>query len=355
VTAPPGRTLSQTLRRAWLADRSLLLLAGVTFLLADAAIVFIAARGDFAIDFTCCYQQAGQRLLEDRSTLYAWTDTYTFRYSPWAAVLFTPLAPLSEPVAVWAWLALKVGVVAAVAVGLGRRWPRDVGWLVAGMVLLFPPIWHDLALSNVSVFTVAVLWLLLVRTNGLGGVAFGLLLLLAPKPHLLPIAVWLAYRRPRDAVAALATLGAGIVAGVLVFGPELWLDWLGTFREPLGREFTANIGFSGLLGQPGVVIGVVAAVVIGAAALARRGDIGLGLSLVAGVMLGPYTFIHYLAGLVVMIDPVLRSRPRWLAPYPWLLVVFPLMPVWLLALGWTMWRSPDPRPPPVAAVEGAPP
>ena len=351
MLASAGRTL----RRAWLADRSLLLLAGVAFLLADAVIVFIAARGDFAIDFTCCYQQAGQRLLDDRSTLYAWTDTYTFRYSPWAAVLFTPLAPLSEPVAVWAWLALKVGVVAAVAVGIARRWPGSVAPLAAGMVLFFPPIWHDLALGNVSVFTVAVLWLLLVRTNGLGGVAFGLLLLLAPKPHLLPIAVWLAYRRPRDAVAALATLGAGIVAGVLVFGPELWLEWLGTFREPLGREFTANIGFSGLLGQPGVVVGVAAAVVIGAAALARRGDIGLGLSLMAGVVLGPYTFIHYLAGLVVVIDPVLRAHPRWLAPYPWLLVVFPLIPVWLLALAWTMWRSPDPRPPPGGAAEGAPP
>ena len=351
MLASAGRTL----RRAWLADRSLLLLAGVAFLLADAVIVFIAARGDFAIDFTCCYQQAGQRLLDDRSTLYAWTDTYTFRYSPWAAVLFTPLAPLSEPVAVWAWLALKVGVVAAVAVGIARRWPGSVAPRAAGMVLFFPPIWHDLALGNVSVFTVAVLWLLLVRTNGLGGVAFGLLLLLAPKPHLLPIAVWLAFRRPRDAVAALATLGVGAVAGVLVFGPELWLDWLGTFREPLGREFTANIGFSGLPGQPGVVIGIAAAVVIGAAALARRSDIGLGLSLVAGVVLGPYTFIHYLAGLVVMIDPVLRGRPRWLAPYPWLLVVFPLIPVWLLTLAWTMWRSPDPQPPPVGAAEGAPP
>ena len=351
MLASAGRTL----RRAWLADRSLLLLAGVAFLLADAAIVFIAARGDFAIDFTCCYQQAGQRLLDDRSTLYAWTDTYTFRYSPWAAVLFTPLAPLSESAAAWLWLALKSAVVAAVAVGLGRRWSGEARWLVIGMVVFFPPLWHDLALGNVSVFTVAVLAVLLARRDGVGGVAFGLLLLLAPKPHLVVLALWLAFRRPRDAVAALATLGAGIVAGVLVFRPELWLDWLGTFREPLGREFTANIGFSGLLGQPGVVIGVVAAVVIGAAALTRRGDIGLGLSLVAGVVLGPYTFIHYLAGLVVMIDPVLRSRPRWLAPYPWLLVVFPLIPVWLLALAWTMWRSPDPQPPPAGAAAGVPP
>ena len=277
MTALPGRSLGQTLRRAWLSDSSLIVLAAVAFLLADAVIVFIAAHGDFAIDFTCCYQQAGQRLLDDPSTLYAWTDTYTFRYSPWAAVLFTPLAPLSEPMAVWAWLALKVGLVAALAVGVARRWPRSIAPLAAGMVLFFPPIWHDLALGNVSVFTFAVLWLLLVRPNGLGGVAFGLLLLLAPKPHLLPIALWLAIRRPRDAAAAL----------------------------------------------------------------------------VAGVVLGPYTFIHYLAGLLVAVDPVLRSRPRWLAPYPWLLVVFPLIHVWLLGLAWTMWRSPDP--PVDGAVGGAPP
>jgi hypothetical protein len=128
----------------------------------------------------------------------------------------------------------------------------------------------------------------------------------------------------------------------VAFGPDLWLDWLATFREPLERTFTANIAFSGLLGPPGVVVGVVAAVVIGAAALVRRTNIGLGLSLVSGIVLGPYSFIHYLSGLVVVIDPVLRARPRWLAPYPWLLVVFPLIPVWLLALAWTMWRTPVP-------------
>jgi hypothetical protein len=340
-TAPPS-SLGQILRRAWLSDSSLVLLAAAAFLLADAVIVYIAIRGDWAIDFTCCYQQAGQRMQADPTSLYAWTDTYTFRYSPWAAAVFAVLAPWSELVAVWLWLAIKVVVVLAVAVGLARRWSGDARWLVAGMVLFFPPIWHDLALGNVSVFTVAVLAIVLARRDGVGGVAFGLLLLLVPKPHLLPVAVWLAFRRPRDGIAALATLAVGVVAGVVVFGPDLWIEWLGTFREPLERTFTANVAFSGLLGPPGVVVGVAAAVVIGVAALLRRTDIGLGLSLVSGIVLGPYSFIHYLSGLVVVVDPVLRARPRWLAPYPWLLVVFPLIPVWLLALAWTMWRTPIP-------------
>jgi hypothetical protein len=341
VTASSGRSLGRTLRRAWLSDSSLIVLAAVAFAFADLAIVYIAARGDFAIDFTCCYQQAGQRLLDDPSSLYDWTDTYLFRYSPWAAVLFTPLAGLSETAAIWAWFAVKVVVVVLVAIGLARRWPADVRWLVAGMVVFFPPIWHDLALGNVSTFTLAVLALLLARRDGVGGVAFGLLLVLAPKPHLLPIALWLAVRRPRDAVAALAMVGIWGLTGLAVFGPDLWLDWLATFGEPLERTFTANIAFSGLLGPAGVVVGVVAAAVVGVAALMRRTDIGLGLSLVSGILLGPYSFIHYLSGLVVVIDPVLSARPRWLAPYPWLLVVFPLIPVWLLALGWTMWRTPD--------------
>ena len=155
-----GRPLAQTLRRAWLSNGSLIILAATAFLLADVAIVYIAVRGDWAIDFTCCYQQAGQRMQTDPSSLYEWTDTYLFRYSPWAAFVFGVLAPWSELVAVWLWFAIKVVVVVAVAYYLARRWIGDARWLVAGMVLFFPPIWHDMALGNVSVFTVAVLAIL---------------------------------------------------------------------------------------------------------------------------------------------------------------------------------------------------
>jgi hypothetical protein len=222
------------------------------------------------------------------------------------------------------------------------------------MILAFPPIWHDLALGNVSTFTVAVLAILLTRRDGLGGAAFGLLLLLVPKPHLVPVAVWLAVRRPRDAVAAALTAGLGLLVGVVVFGPDLWLDWVATFREPLERTFTADISFGGRLGPAGVAVGVAVAAVLGIAAVARRGDIGLGLALISGIVLGPYSFIHYLSGLVVTVDPVLRIRPRWLAPYPWGLIVFPLIPVWLTALGWTTWRTPDRIPEPSSSPTGEP-
>lgn len=319
---------------------NLLILSAVAFLLADAAIVYIAAHGDFAFDFTCCYQQAGQRLLNDPSSLYAWSSTYTFRYSPWAALLFAPLASLTQGQAIVVFLLLKAALVGLIATWYSDRWTGTERAFVAGAVLLFPPLWHDLALGNVSTFTVLVLLALLRWPDLLGGALLGLLLLLAPKPHLLPVAGWLAVRRPRAAVAALSVLGAGFLVGLPVFGVGAWGAYLATFREPLETTFTANIGFSGLLGPAGVIVGVAAAVAIWVAALRRPGAIGLGLAIVSGVVAGPYTFIHYLSGLLVAAEPVLRARPRWLAPFPWLLVVFPLIAVWVVGFGTVLWRFP---------------
>jgi hypothetical protein len=209
-------------------------------------------------------------------------------------------------------------------------------------------------IGNVSVFTVAMLLVLLRTKRGAGGAFLGLLLLLAPKPHLIGIAIWAAIRRPRDAAVAAVVLLVGIGAGVLIWGPDLWIAYARTFGEPLGREFTANIGLSGLLGPAGVVIGLLAGAAVGIIALTRRDGIGLGLSLVAGLLASPYLFIHYLSGLIVAVEPTLRRRPRSLAVYPWLLVVFPLIPAWLLGLAATLHRTPpavepDPAVPPSAA------
>ncbi len=322
--------------RTWIA------LAAVAFVLADVAIVALGVRGDFAFDFACCYQQAGQRLLDGRD-LYEWSATYTFRYSPWAALLFTPLAPLTAGAAAVVWVALKTLVLGVAAAWYASVWPAARRPMVAAAVVLFPPAVHDLMIGNVSVFTLVVL-LALARNVRWAPVAFGAMLLLAPKPHLLPVVAWLAVARPRDAVLAIGTTAVATLAGLAVFGVEPWLGYVRTFGEPLGREFTANIGFSGVIGPAGVVVGVVAAAVVLALALQRRGTDGLSLAILSGALLGPYVFIHYLIGTIVAAEGLLRTSPRRLAPFPLLMLVAPLTPIWLLLLAALQWRTRGSRP-----------
>jgi hypothetical protein len=305
--------------------------------LADLVLLWIGTRVDFAFDFTCCYQQAGQRAVSDPSTLYAWTATYTFRYTPMGALAFSPLAALTPEAATFVWLGLKLAVLGVIAVWYSQPWHGRDRLLVAALVLTFPPIIHDLVIGNISTITTLVLLALLRWPDARGGVGLGLLLALAPKPHLLPVLAWMALRRRSALLAALATAAAVVLVGFAVFGPNPWQAYLDTLREPLSRTFTANIGFSAYLGIAGVVLGMVAAAVLLAAAFTRRGSDGMGLAIMSGIVLGPYTFIHYLAGALVAIEPILRSRPRWLVPFPWLLIAFPLIPIWVLLLGLVEW------------------
>lgn len=328
----------------------LIVFVAAAFLLADGVLIWIGAEADFAFDFTCCYQQAAQRALENPASLYEWSETYTFRYTPLAALAFAPLAPLSQGAAVIAWLLAKVVALVAAAAWFARSYSPGDRLPVALLVLAFPPVVHDLVIGNVSTLTLLVYVAVARWQDPRGGIALGAMAILAPKPHLVPLLAWMAIRRPRDFAAAVATMAGGAGIGLVVFGPQPWLDFLGTLREPLERSFTANVGFSGLLGPAGVVVGVLAAAAIWVASVTRhRGDRGLGLALLAGIALGPYTFIHYLVGALVAAEPLLRVRPRLLLPFPWLLIAFPLIPLWVLLLAWLLWRHDEGAARPAAA------
>lgn len=329
--------------RFLVSTRSLLLLTAAAFLLADLAIVFIGFNGDFGYDFDCCYRQAGVRLATEPSTLYDWSSTYTFRYSPWAAALLTPLGLVSVQAAPWVWLVVKTVVLGATATAYAKPWTGSQRLLVALCVLFFPPLVHDFVIGNVSVFTVAVLLTLLRSQRPAAAGLFGLLLLLAPKPHLFPLAAWLVVRRPRAAMTMLVVFLVGVLVGLAAFGPDLWLAYARSFGEPLERTFTANIGFSGLFGPAGVVVGAAVALVVLVFAVWRSDAVGFGLAIVSGILGGPYTFIHYLSGTIVAVEPLLRARPRWLAPFPWLLIVFPLIPVSLVGLAGVLGLAPAAR------------
>lgn len=318
----------------------LLLLVAAAFVLADVTLIWIGSRTDFAFDFTCCYQQAAARVLDDPSTLYDWSETYTFRYTPLGALPFIPFVPLSEGAASWTWVAVKVVVLIGAAAWFSRPWRGRQRVVICALVLTFPPIVHDLMIGNVSTFTLLAFIALARWQDARGGFAIGLLTLLMPKPHLLPVLAYLAIRRRTEFFAAALTMVAGVLIGLVIFGSQPWLAFIGTLREPLERTFTANIGFSSLFGPAGVVIGVLAGLGVLGVAVLVGGQRGYGLSIIGGILMGPYTFIHYLAGTLVAAEPVLRSHPRRVAPFPWLLVIFPLIPFWLLALAGTIWRTP---------------
>lgn len=308
------------------------------FVVADLAMLAVALNGDWAFDFACCYQQAGQRLLDGRD-LYDWSATYTFRYSPWAAVLFAPLTLFTAEAAAIAWFVVKAAILAGAAWWYSEPWSGRARVAVVASVLFFPPLVHDLVIGNVSVLTFAVL-LALSRESRAAPPLLGVLMLLAPKPHLLPVAAWLLVRRPRDAGLAMATGAIGLVAGVVLFGTDPWLGWLDTFREPLGREFTANIGLSGLFGPIGVIAGALGALAIFALALRAPRRDGLSLAILSGVVLGPYVFIHYLSGVLVAAEPMLRRAPRQLVAFPALVVAgFPFTSAWLVLLAAVQYRS----------------
>ncbi|MDX6592760.1 MAG: hypothetical protein QOJ13_1956, partial [Gaiellales bacterium] len=136
---------------------TLLALAAASFVAADLVLIFVIGPIDFAFDFWCCYQQAGERVITDSSTLYAWSDTYTFRYTPLGALLFVPLVPLSAAAAAWAWVGIKLVVLGVAARWFSRPWIGIDRWLVLLAVVTFPPIVHDLVLGNVSTITLLVL------------------------------------------------------------------------------------------------------------------------------------------------------------------------------------------------------
>ena len=180
----------------------LILFAAVGILLADAIIVWVVAQRDFAFDFTCCYQQAAERALNNPATLYDWSDTYTFRYTPIGALLFAPLVPLSADAAAWVWLVVKVAVLALTAFWYSDRWTGDQRIGVVLLVLAFPPIVHDLVIGNVSIdHRPRASWPSRAGRTRAEASAIGLLTVLMPKPHLIPVLAYLAFRRPRDFAA----------------------------------------------------------------------------------------------------------------------------------------------------------
>jgi hypothetical protein len=195
-------------------------------------------RGGSGADWTI-FGEAGRRAIEG-GALYASEDNYAFRYSPLLAYLFAVITPIGA----LAWRALHL----LAAVALASRSP----WL-ALLVLVSWPFWFDVEAGNIMIFVLLfAVWALDGRRWAIAGLLA--LLLLAPRPLMLPVGVWLLWKQPAARLPfAVAFIAQALVVLLLGWAPE----WIGALVNSSSEMASLlNFGPSRAIGWIWVPIGL---------------------------------------------------------------------------------------------------
>jgi hypothetical protein len=265
--------------------RTVLVVAGVAVLATINFSLFTLTdwsmlRGVDGADWTI-FTEAGRRIREGED-LYAVEADYAWRYSPFLAWAFIVIAPIGATV----WRLLHL----AAALTLPN------GWLALATLLSWP-FWFDVEAGNLVTFAFALAaWALHGRSWAIGGYLG--LLLLVPRPLMLPVAVWLLWRHPewRGRFAVMFAVHAVAVA-LSGWGPE-WIAALLASTDEMTSGL--NYGPSRLIGAVWIPIGLAIAAI-----LTWRGRLGL-----ASVAASPYWLPYYF--LFALLE--LRSNRRSPAP-----------------------------------------
>lgn len=245
------------------------IIAAVNLYLAWRSIVLIL-DGAPAVDWSQ-YVEASRRL--NGGDLYAVTDIYAYHYSPVLAAVFGPLSAIGTV----GWRLLHVAAALALP-----TWPMRL------LALVSWPFWYDVETGNLVVFVVlAAAWAL--RGSRLAAGGYLLLLLLIPRPLMLPVALWLLWKEP----AMRAPFAVGLVAHTVAvlatgWGPG-WVEALAAAGGDVA--IPSSIGPSRFIGAlPWLAIGLPLAVW-----LTARGRLGL-----ASLAASPYWLPYYL--LVMLLE-----------------------------------------------------
>lgn len=236
------------------------------------ALVFL--QGGVGADWVI-FSEAGERVLS--GGLYdvePWG--YNYIYSPLLAYAWITPMPLG------AWLALHFLPVAT----LPRR--------LALLTLVSFPFWLDLYNGGLMVFLFVAAWHAL-HGSRIGGAAFFILCLLAPRPPFLPAVLWLLWKQPSwrlPFVALLAVFGAGVLASG--WGTE-WVTALLSGPGYTGAD--RDFGPTRIIGYAWLVIGLPLA-----AWLTYRGRVGW-----AGLAVSPYLTPQY--AMVLLLELRRRTAP----------------------------------------------
>jgi alpha-1,2-mannosyltransferase len=281
------------------------------------------ASGIAAVDFRDSFWVAGWRTLHGLDP-YRWTQVQilrgvSFPYPALTAVLLAPLGLLSSFSESFAISAL--GVIAA-PVSLWVLRIRD--WRVYGAVALWAPVvvgWQAANFTLVLVVGLALLWRFRDRKWVAGAIVA---CLVAIKPIMAPLWLWLVLTRRWRAAAIGAAIGTLVTAaswtvvGWHEFGR--WLSLLslqGRLRDSAGYSLVALATHLGLGRTVGVALMVAfgcALCLVAAVAARRKRDVGVfAAAVLLTIVVSPQVDMHYFALLLV---PLALTRPR--LSWPWL-------------------------------------
>ena len=249
---------------------------GILTLNAALVIVTLAAfvLADVGYDWQI-FVEAGQRAFD--GSLYGWTGTYAYSYSPLLAIALAAIAPIGY----FGWAVLHFIALAA----LRER------WLIVATLLSWP-FWVDVYNGNTMTF-VFVAAFRTVRGDRWATGAFFVLCCLIPRPLMVPLALWVLWKRPAWRLPALAIIGVSII---LVLATGYAAEWAGTLLgvNDVVAATGRDIGPSALIGAWWIPIGAILAGI-----LLWRDRVGF-----ASLVISPYWLPQYL--LMLLLEAVQR-------------------------------------------------
>jgi len=199
--------------------------------------------------------------------------------------LYTPAMTMIAsfvPPGTWIfWALIEVALVVSVA-------PRN--WWGLAVALIWPGVWLDIALGNVTIALVAAALLAIRWDRPLAGLPLGIALALAPKPMFALLIVWLAIHRRCSFVGVVAGAVLCTSVGLLVTGAGSYGNFFGALLTGVDVHFVGNSGLSYVSPALGAAAYIIAALVC-LRYIGRQGD-GLMAAAIAGLFAGTYVGLY---------------------------------------------------------------
>jgi hypothetical protein len=315
----------------------------------ELAVVVVFAATYNALDFRI-YMWGGHAVLHDSRMYLALAYGHWFTYSPFAAMVFVPVAALPLAVARVLWDLVSVAALAwscVLILKLAGRPPSRL--MVAGVVaaaMALDPVWETLFLGQVNLILLALIltdiWLV---SRGSPGLAVGAGVGLAAAIKLTPaifIVFFLLAGRTRAAVVAAATFVLCGLAGFAVAPHASTLYWehLSHDTSRVGAPYISNqspyaaairiAGGQGHIGWwwIGVSLAFAVAGLAVATVLVRRGDwlAAAAVTGTTGLLVSPISWAHHWVWVLPALALLLRAGYRVAAAAGYLL--FSVAPFW---------------------------